>query len=75
VLEFQGKHAFRGVDHHWCRSTFATAGAAVELWDHGRSEPISSFNWGSDSVVAVRFNPVGGGGWGSERQWPGAAGS
>ena len=58
VLEFQGRHAFRAVDHHWARSTFATAGAAVELWDHARSEPIASFEWGSDSVVAVRFNPV-----------------
>ncbi|KIY92813.1 hypothetical protein MNEG_15149, partial [Monoraphidium neglectum] len=57
VLEFQGKHAFRGVDHHWGRQTFATAGAVVELWDHGRSEPVGSFTWGSDSVVSVRFNP------------------
>ncbi|KAI8464516.1 MAG: WD40-repeat-containing domain protein [Monoraphidium minutum] len=58
ALEFGGKHAFRGIDHHWCRDAFATAGATVELWDHGRSEPVGSFSWGSDSVVAVRFNPA-----------------
>jgi len=29
VLEFSGKHAFLGVDHHWQRLQFATAGAAV----------------------------------------------
>ena len=29
VLEFQGKHAFRGIDHHWSQSKFATAGAQV----------------------------------------------
>ena len=29
VLEFQGKHAFRGIDHHWAQSKFATAGAQV----------------------------------------------
>jgi WD repeat and SOF domain-containing protein 1 len=29
TLEFQGKHAFRGIDHHWTRNTFATAGQQV----------------------------------------------
>lgn len=30
VLEFQGRHAIRGVDHHWTDSKFATAGAQVQ---------------------------------------------
>ena len=30
----------------------------VDLWDHARSDPISSFQWGSDTVVSVRFNPA-----------------
>ena len=29
VLEFQGKSAFRAIDHHWTRNTFGTAGAQV----------------------------------------------
>ncbi|KAK9838515.1 hypothetical protein WJX81_004545 [Elliptochloris bilobata] len=58
VLEFQGRHAFRGVDHHWTASKFATAGAQVDVWDHERSEPVSSFAWGADTVTAVRFNPA-----------------
>lgn len=29
VLEFQGRNAFRGIDHHWTRNTFGTAGAQV----------------------------------------------
>jgi WD repeat and SOF domain-containing protein 1 len=29
VLDFHGKHAFKGVDHHWTREVFATAGAEV----------------------------------------------
>ena len=29
ATDFQGKFAFRGIDHHWGRSTFATAGAQV----------------------------------------------
>lgn len=58
VFEFQGKNAFRGIDHHWDRSAFATAGAAVDIWDHSRSEPVQTFTWGSDTVTSVRFNPV-----------------
>ncbi|KAG2484960.1 hypothetical protein HYH03_016258 [Edaphochlamys debaryana] len=58
VFEFQGKNAFRGVDHHWDRTSFATAGAAVDIWDHSRSEPVQSFTWGSDTVTSVRFNPA-----------------
>lgn len=57
VAVFQGKNAFRAVDHRWEGQTFATAGAQVDIWDHNRSEPVNSFSWGADSVYAVRFNP------------------
>lgn len=57
VAVFQGKNAFRAVDHRWEGTTFATAGAQVDIWEHERSEPINSFSWGADSVYAVRFNP------------------
>ena len=30
----------------------------LDLWDHSRSEPISSFSWGADTLIAVRFNPA-----------------
>lgn len=58
VLEFQGKNAFRGLDHSWSSNKFATCGAAVDIWDHARSEPINTFTWGADSILSVRFNPV-----------------
>ena len=58
VLEFSGANAFLGVDHHWQRMQFVTAGAAVDLWDHSRSEPISTFTWGSDTLTSARFNPA-----------------
>lgn len=58
VMEFSGQHAFLGVDHHWQRQQFVTAGAAVDLWDHARSEPVASFSWGADSVTSARFNPA-----------------
>eukprot|EP01025_Chloroclados_australasicus_P028296 TRINITY_DN2804_c0_g2_i1.p1 TRINITY_DN2804_c0_g2~~TRINITY_DN2804_c0_g2_i1.p1 ORF type:complete len:450 (+),score=40.17 TRINITY_DN2804_c0_g2_i1:57-1406(+) len=57
IAEFKGKFAFRGIDHHWNESIFATAGARVDVWQHERSEPISSFEWGADTVVSVRFRP------------------
>jgi WD repeat and SOF domain-containing protein 1 len=60
VLQFQGRHPFRAIDHHWKEQLFATAGAAVELWSHERSEPVNTFSWGADAVLSVRFNPVGG---------------
>ncbi|KXZ47814.1 hypothetical protein GPECTOR_32g426 [Gonium pectorale] len=58
VFEFSGKNAFRGIDHHWDRQSFATASAGVDIWDHSRSEPVQTFNWGADTVTSVRFNPA-----------------
>lgn len=59
LVEFQGKGAFVGVDHHWQRDVFASAGHAVDVWDHETSEPIETFSWGADTITSVRFNPVG----------------
>jgi len=50
--------ALRGVDHHPTRSAFATAGAAVHLWDHARAAPVRSLAWGADGVTAVRYSPA-----------------
>ncbi|XP_026419215.1 DDB1- and CUL4-associated factor 13-like isoform X2 [Papaver somniferum] len=51
------KNAFWAVDHQWDGDQFATAGAQVDIWDHNRSEPIRSFEWGKDTVISLRFNP------------------
>lgn len=51
------KNAFTGVDHQWDGENFATSGAQVDVWNHNRSEPISSFEWGVDTSISVRFNP------------------
>ncbi|KAF9587621.1 hypothetical protein IFM89_004453 [Coptis chinensis] len=50
-------NAFWAVDHQWDDEQFATAGAQVDIWNHNRSEPVSSFHWGNDTVTSVRFNP------------------
>ncbi|KAK9844406.1 hypothetical protein WJX74_002087 [Apatococcus lobatus] len=58
ALEFHGANGFRAIDHHWQGDRFATAGAQVDVWDHARSEPMSTFRWGAESALSVRFNPV-----------------
>jgi WD repeat and SOF domain-containing protein 1 len=50
--------ALRGVDHHPTRAAFATAGAAVHLWDHARAAPVRTLVWGADGVTAVRYSPA-----------------
>ncbi|KAF5481338.1 hypothetical protein F2P56_001999, partial [Juglans regia] len=51
------KNAFWAVDHQWDGVYFATAGAQVDIWNHNRSQPVRSFEWGTDTVISVRFNP------------------
>ncbi|XP_073315754.1 uncharacterized protein [Primulina huaijiensis] len=51
------KNAFRAVDHQWNGDLFATAGAQVDIWNHNRSQPVNSFEWGIDTSISVRFNP------------------
>ncbi|RXH73684.1 hypothetical protein DVH24_016506 [Malus domestica] len=51
------KNAFRSVDHQWNSDRFATGGAGVDIWNHNRSAPEQSYQWGTDTVVSVRFNP------------------
>eukprot|EP00040_Diaphanoeca_grandis_P005438 m.32831 g.32831 ORF g.32831 m.32831 type:complete len:451 (-) comp16707_c0_seq1:116-1468(-) len=52
------KNFFTGVDHHRRQSTFATSGSVVDLWSMHRSEPITSFSWGADTINTIKFNPV-----------------
>lgn len=56
MMEFEGKNAFLGIDHHTQKNQFATAGAVVDLWEHDRVEPVSTFSWGSDTVTSIKFN-------------------
>ncbi|KAK4766500.1 hypothetical protein SAY87_008142 [Trapa incisa] len=51
------QNAFRAVDHQWDGEQFATGGAQVDLWNHNRSLPIKSFEWGTDTILSVKFNP------------------
>lgn len=53
---FHGEYAFQSIDHHRTKSTFVTGGAQIELWDTGRSKPVSNLSWGADNVTSVKFN-------------------
>lgn len=56
VATYLGAGAFNGVTHHRTESTFATAGSTIEIWDATRSKPVSSMNWGMDTINTVKFN-------------------
>ena len=58
VSTILGKGVLMGIDHHRSEPIFVTCGDKVEVWDEGRSEPVSSFSWGVDSISHVKFNPV-----------------
>lgn len=30
----------------------------LDIWEHNRSEPVSSISWGADTLIALRFNPA-----------------
>ncbi|XP_030932505.1 DDB1- and CUL4-associated factor 13 [Quercus lobata] len=51
------KNAYWGVDHQWKGDQFATVGAQVDIWNHTSNAPVRSFQWGTDTVLSVRFNP------------------
>ncbi|XP_062105935.1 uncharacterized protein LOC133817436 [Humulus lupulus] len=55
--EYVWKNAFWAVDHQWNGDRFATAGAGVHIWNHNKSVPEKTFEWGTDTVISVRFNP------------------
>lgn len=44
------------VDHHQSANMFATCSSAIELWDHARSTPVNTFQWGAETITHVRFN-------------------
>ncbi|CEM15727.1 unnamed protein product [Vitrella brassicaformis CCMP3155] len=55
---YMAKSAVTSLDHHWSRHLLVSTGDTVDIWDHHRSAPIQSFEWGCDSVICARFNPA-----------------
>jgi WD repeat and SOF domain-containing protein 1 len=58
LCEYLGASPFTSIDHHWQQPLFVTGGAALQLWDINRTQPLQSFNWGDDPLSCVRMNRV-----------------
>jgi len=59
LQSFLGPFGFSDLDTQRNTTCFVTSAAStIDIWDQFRSEPIHSFQWGSDSVTTVKFNPV-----------------
>jgi WD repeat and SOF domain-containing protein 1 len=60
VLTFVGQRAFTSLDaQHRLPYHFTTgSGQYVSVWDLQRSNPLHTFEWSAESVLAVKFNPI-----------------
>lgn len=52
------KHMLTQSDHHWTKPLIMTCGEVVELWEENRSTPLTTFEWGADTIYNVKFNPI-----------------
>jgi len=59
ITNWSSNHTFTCIDFKKSISNqFITGGnEVVELWDINKSVPLSTFSWGSDTLVSVKFNP------------------
>ncbi|BFZ63898.1 Protein sof1 [Saitoella coloradoensis] len=53
---YMGPAAFNSISHHRSDPVFATASNVVHLWNHNRSAPVSTLEWGADTINTVAFN-------------------
>ena len=55
--KFKSSMGLQGIDMSWKENLFVTCGhEGLELWDMSRSNPISQFQWGSDTTNKAKFN-------------------
>ncbi|ORM39642.1 DDB1- and CUL4-associated factor 13 [Babesia sp. Xinjiang] len=54
---FLSKSTLNGLDHHWTDNLIATAGDTLEIWDNQHNVPVMKFDWDSEALYCVRFNP------------------
>jgi WD repeat and SOF domain-containing protein 1 len=56
VATYFGSGAFNAVSHHRNDHTFATAASTIEIWDWTRQKPVTTLQWGADTINTVKFN-------------------
>ena len=52
------KAMLTGITYHRNEAKFATCGDITQLWDASTNYPIKEFQWGVDTVHAIKFNQV-----------------
>ena len=52
------KAMLTGITYHRNEDKFATCGDVTQLWDASTNYPIKEFQWGVDTVHAIKFNQV-----------------
>lgn len=52
------QYVVSGVTHHSKKPLFATCGDSCLLWEDERNEPVQKFDWGVDTLSAIKFNPT-----------------
>ena len=55
--QYISKTFLYNIDHNYEEPKFATSGAIVQVWDYERSEPITKYDWGMDSIHKLKWNP------------------
>lgn len=55
---YRSPSCITSLDHHWSKPLFVSTGETLDVWDHNRSQPINSFEWGSEMVYTAKFNPA-----------------
>jgi len=56
--KFLSKYLISAIDFRFDTSHFVTCGEKVQVWNTERTSPMQMFDWGSDTVNCVKFNPV-----------------
>ncbi|EER06749.1 WD-repeat protein, putative [Perkinsus marinus ATCC 50983] len=57
LVNFQSS-MLSSIDAHWGKSSMlATAGETVDIWDYNRTTPLSTYEWGTEATLSVKFNP------------------
>ena len=56
--DYTTENAINSIDHHYRDSMFCTSSDTIQLWDPNRQEPTHTMQWGSETIIKVRFNPA-----------------
>jgi WD repeat and SOF domain-containing protein 1 len=56
IAHYLTPFSISGIDHHASEPLFVTCSTRVDLYNYQRSEPIHTFQWGSETIKSVKMN-------------------